>query len=82
MSNNGCRAQLNAPVVLLVTVVAVGTAVILVGWREENGDLAAIAEAHDDKRLLTVRTRAMPTTLDDLSSVRAFVDRLEERSAA
>jgi transcriptional regulator with XRE-family HTH domain len=50
---------------------------ILVGWREENGDLGAIVQTHDDKRLVTMRTRVTPTTLDDVRSVRAIADRLE-----
>lgn len=54
-------------------------ATILVGWREANGDLVAIADTPGDGRLLTIRTRALPTTLDDLRSVRTVVDCLEEQ---
>lgn len=56
---------------------------ILVGWREQNGDLAAIAEVPGDKQLLTtiIRTCGRPTTLDDLRSVRALVDALEGQLA-
>jgi transcriptional regulator with XRE-family HTH domain len=50
---------------------------VLVIWRTGSVNLTAIAETHDDRHLLTIRTRATPTTLDDLRSLHAFVDRLK-----
>jgi transcriptional regulator with XRE-family HTH domain len=50
---------------------------ILVAWRDENG-LALIA-ATPENRLLTIRACAVPSTLDDVRSLRAVVDRLGEQ---
>jgi len=52
---------------------------VVITWADENGVLAAIAVAHDDNRLLTIRTRVVPSTLDDVRSLRALVDRLAEQ---
>lgn len=52
---------------------------ILVSWTDEIGALAAIAVAHDDNRLLTIRASIVPATIDDVRSLRALVDRLAEQ---
>lgn len=51
---------------------------ILLSWMDEDGEVTSIARLVGN-RLVTVRARVVPTTLDDLRSLRALVDRLKAK---